>query len=62
EVTAMSRTDHPNLVSIIDSGVEACVPYLVMDYHSGKAADPTGLARRRRRRLAGAVTPRRQRA
>ena len=36
EVTAMSRIDHPNLVSIIDSGVEAGVPYLVMDFHSGK--------------------------
>jgi serine/threonine-protein kinase len=36
EVTAMSRLDHPNLVGIIDSGVEAGVPYLVMDFHSGK--------------------------
>jgi serine/threonine-protein kinase len=36
EVTAMSRLDHPNLVGIIDSGVEGGVPYLVMDFHSGK--------------------------
>jgi serine/threonine-protein kinase len=36
EVTAMSRLDHPNLVGIIDSGVEAGVPYLVMAFHSGK--------------------------
>ena len=36
EVTAMSRLDHPNLVGIIDSGVEAGVPYLIMDFQSGK--------------------------
>ena len=36
EVSAMSRLDHPNLVGIIDSGVEAGVPYLVMEFHAGK--------------------------
>ncbi|MCU1280341.1 MAG: Serine/threonine protein kinase PrkC, regulator of stationary phase [bacterium] len=36
EVAAMSRIDHPNLVSVVDSGVEAGVPYLVMDFQSGK--------------------------
>jgi len=36
EVSAMTRLDHPNLVGISDSGVEAGVPYLVMEFHSGK--------------------------
>jgi serine/threonine-protein kinase len=37
EVTAMSRLRHPNLVAIVDSGVAAGVPYLVMDFHAGRA-------------------------
>ncbi|HWE28649.1 MAG TPA: protein kinase [Polyangia bacterium] len=36
EVAAMRCIDHPNLVGIVDSGVEAGVPYLVMDFQSGK--------------------------
>src|SRR5260370_1275148 len=36
EVAAMRRIDHPNLVGIVDSGVEAGVPYLVMDFQSGQ--------------------------
>src|SRR5262245_48479293 len=36
EVAAMSRIAHPHLVSIIDSGLSAGVPYLVMDFHQGK--------------------------
>jgi serine/threonine-protein kinase len=35
EVQAMSRVSHPNLVNIIDSGAQAGVPYLVMDFHEG---------------------------
>jgi serine/threonine-protein kinase len=36
EVAAMSRLAHPHLVGIMDSGVVAGVPYLVMEFHSGR--------------------------
>src|SRR5581483_9816095 len=36
EVSAMSRVAHPHLVSVIDSGVQAGVPYLVMDFQAGR--------------------------
>ncbi len=36
EVSAMSRVAHPNLVAVIDSGMSAGVPYLVMDFHAGR--------------------------
>jgi len=59
EATAMSKLAHPNLVSVLDSGLEKGTPYLVMDFVSGKslaevlAAGPlsaTRAARTRRRR------------
>jgi eukaryotic-like serine/threonine-protein kinase len=37
EVAAMQRLSHKNLVAIVDSGVAAGVPYLVMDYHEGQS-------------------------
>src|SRR2546423_8006673 len=37
EATAMSKLAHPNLVSVLDSGLAAGVPYLVMDYVHGKS-------------------------
>src|SRR4051794_18702429 len=36
EVAVMRRMSHPNLVTILDSGVEGGVPYLVMDFQSGR--------------------------
>ena len=36
EAVAMSRVSHPNLVSVIDHGVDDGVPYLVMEYHPGE--------------------------
>jgi serine/threonine-protein kinase len=36
EAQAMSKLGHPNLVSVIDSGVAEGVPFLVMDFISGK--------------------------
>jgi serine/threonine-protein kinase len=36
EAVAMSRVSHPNLVSVIDHGVDDGVPYLVMEYHPGQ--------------------------
>src|SRR5690606_28999208 len=35
EARAMARLAHPNLVSVIDHGSHAGVPYLVMDYQEG---------------------------
>jgi serine/threonine-protein kinase len=35
EVVAMERLSHPNIVDIIDSGIVAGVPYLVMRFHAG---------------------------
>ncbi len=56
EVTAMERLDHPNLVRIIDAGLTAGVPYLVMDFHVGtplgKLLDDGALDPRRAVRLA----------
>jgi eukaryotic-like serine/threonine-protein kinase len=37
EATAMSKLAHPNLVSVLDSGIAGGVPYLVMDFVSGKS-------------------------
>ncbi|MCA1664724.1 MAG: serine/threonine protein kinase, partial [Myxococcales bacterium] len=37
EATAMSKLAHPNLVSVLDSGLAAGTPYLVMDFVSGKS-------------------------
>lgn len=37
EATAMSKLAHPNLVSVLDSGLEKGTPYLVMDFVSGKS-------------------------
>ncbi len=37
EATAMSKLAHPNLVSVLDSGLADGVPYLVMDFVSGKS-------------------------
>jgi serine/threonine-protein kinase len=37
EVAAMSRVRHENLVTVVDSGVAAGVPYLVMEFLAGKA-------------------------
>ncbi len=37
EVTAMRCMSHPHVVSIVDSGVDAGVPFLVMEFQSGKA-------------------------
>src|ERR1700753_800498 len=36
EAVAMSRLDHPHLVSVVDSGVTGGVPYLVMDFVYGR--------------------------
>ena len=36
EVAAMRRLRHPNLVAILDSGVQAGVPYLVMEFLEGR--------------------------
>lgn len=36
EAAAMSRLDHPNLVSIIDYGNLEGTPYLVLEYHKGE--------------------------
>jgi len=37
EATAMSKLAHPNLVSVLDSGLAGGVPYLVMDFVSGRS-------------------------
>ncbi|HEX9104839.1 MAG TPA: serine/threonine-protein kinase, partial [Polyangia bacterium] len=37
EATAMSKLAHPNLVSVLDSGLEKGTPFLVMDFVSGKS-------------------------
>ena len=37
EATAMSKLAHPNLVSVLDSGLASGTPYLVMDFVSGKS-------------------------
>src|SRR5437763_10460393 len=37
EATAMSKLAHPNLVSVLDSGIAAGTPYLVMDFVRGKS-------------------------
>ncbi len=37
EATAMSKLAHPNLVSVLDSGLDHGTPYLVMDFVSGKS-------------------------
>jgi serine/threonine protein kinase len=37
EATAMSRLAHPNIVSVIDSGLAGGVPFLVMDFVSGRS-------------------------
>ena len=37
EATAMSKLAHPNLVSVLDSGLDRGTPYLVMDYVHGKS-------------------------
>jgi serine/threonine-protein kinase len=37
EATAMSKLAHPNLVSVLDSGLDRGTPYLVMDFVSGKS-------------------------
>jgi hypothetical protein len=37
EVQAMRRMAHPHVVRIVDSGVDGGVPYLVMEFQSGKA-------------------------
>jgi serine/threonine protein kinase len=38
EATAMSRASHPNLVSVIDHGVDDdLVPYLITEYHAGES-------------------------
>jgi eukaryotic-like serine/threonine-protein kinase len=36
EVTAMRRVAHAHVVSVLDSGVDGGVPYLVMEFQSGK--------------------------
>ncbi len=37
EATAMSRLAHPHLVSVVDSGLANGVPFLVMDFVSGRS-------------------------
>jgi serine/threonine-protein kinase len=37
EATAMSKLAHPNLVGVLDSGLAGGVPYLVMDFVSGRS-------------------------
>jgi serine/threonine protein kinase len=37
EVAAMSRLSHPNLTSVIDSGVHEGVPWLAMDFQKGRS-------------------------
>ncbi|HEY2745155.1 MAG TPA: protein kinase, partial [Polyangia bacterium] len=37
EAQAMSKLAHPNLVSVLDSGLDHGTPYLVMDFVSGKS-------------------------
>ncbi len=37
EAAALDLLSHPNLVGVIDSGVEAGAPFLVMDLHQGRA-------------------------
>jgi serine/threonine-protein kinase len=37
EISAMSRLSHPHLTGVIDSGVSAGAPYLVMDYQLGRS-------------------------
>jgi serine/threonine-protein kinase len=37
EAQAMSRLAHPNIVSVIDSGLDKGVPFLVMDFVSGRS-------------------------
>src|SRR3954469_15344715 len=37
EATAMSKLAHPNLVSVLVSGLDRGTPYLVMDFVSGKS-------------------------
>ncbi|HEY7956052.1 MAG TPA: serine/threonine-protein kinase [Polyangia bacterium] len=37
EVEVMRRLTHPNLVGVLDSGVSAGVPYLVMDFQAGRS-------------------------
>ncbi len=41
EATAMSKLAHPNLVSVLDSGLERGTPFLVMDFVSGKSLAET---------------------
>src|SRR5438874_4645393 len=36
EVAAMRRVAHAHVVNVVDSGVDAGVPYLVMEFQSGK--------------------------
>jgi serine/threonine-protein kinase len=36
EITAMRRLAHPHVVGVIDSGVEEGVPFLVMEFQSGR--------------------------
>src|SRR5687768_3133551 len=36
EVEAMSRLQHPHLMGIVGSGVQADVPYLVMSFAAGR--------------------------
>jgi serine/threonine-protein kinase len=36
EVAAMRRVTHPHVVNVLDSGVDGGVPYLVMEFQSGK--------------------------
>src|SRR5262249_60710489 len=37
EATAMSKLAHPNLVSVLDSGLDNGTPYLVMDFVKGQS-------------------------
>jgi serine/threonine-protein kinase len=37
EAAAMSKLQHPHLVSVLDYGLSGGVPYLVMDFHVGRS-------------------------